>query len=427
MYRLEPEFLEAHQHHTRQIKQRRLLALKRRTLLAAAVIILILALLLAFAEVDLLSKNPATHMPDVYIGVDVGFGDKNDVKKVADAISGFANLIIIGSLDVTNDSATLTEVCDYLYQKGFSFIIYIGFSRNGLYPPQGPDTDFFNTTVRRWGDKFLGAYIFDEPGGKQLDYVPGSPHYVDRPVKQAENVSHAATQYIHILNGAITSYTGAAYYNVPNMKVFTSDYGLYWFDYRFGYNVVLGEFVGNMSKQLTIALCRGAANAQHMEWGTMITWKYTKAPFLADATEIYNDMVLAYENDAKYIVVFDSPDNQTATTDLGILTKDHVDAIEKFWNYASTHSRPGGDPAENAYVLPTDFGFGFRGPADTIWGLWPSNATAVKIWDDANRLIAQHGMNLDIVYEMLSNGDPVRLMYNQLTFWNGTIIGQSAN
>jgi hypothetical protein len=102
--------------------------------------------------------------------------------------------------------------------------------------------------------------------------------------------------------------------------VFTSDYGLYWFDYLFGYNVVLGEFAGNQSRQLTVSLCRGAANVQHTEWGTMITWKYNQAPFLEEADQLYNDMVLAYENDAKYIVIFNSPDNQTATTELGTLT-----------------------------------------------------------------------------------------------------------
>ena len=28
---------------------------------------------------------------------------------------------------------------------------------------------WLNSTKERWGDKFLGVYLFDEPGGKQID------------------------------------------------------------------------------------------------------------------------------------------------------------------------------------------------------------------------------------------------------------------
>ena len=395
--------------------------MKKRTVLAVMVVLLVFALLLAFVGIDLLSKKAAADEPNVYVGVDVGFGDENDVYRVANAVSGFANLIIIGSLQVTTDTAALTRVCDYLYQKGFSFIVYVAFGKGDYYPPQGPDQKFFNTTVRQWGDKFLGAYIFDEVGGKQLDYPLSK---ADKPVKLAENYTDAAQKFVHILNGALVNYTGPAYYDAPNLKVFTSDFALYWFDYLFGYNVVLGEFVGNQSRQLAVALCRGAANAQHMDWGTMITWKYNQAPFLEDADQLYSDMVLAYANDAKYIVVFDSPDNQTATTELGILTPQHLDAMKQFWDYASRYPRPEKDPADVAYVLPRDYGFGFRRPNDSIWGLWPSDALAPVVWNQSNSLIDQNGINLDIVYETLSDNLPVRLMYDKLIYWNGTVIGQ---
>jgi hypothetical protein len=192
----------------------------------------------------------------------------------------------------------------------------------------------------------------------------------------------------------------------------------------FGYNVVLGEFVGNQSRQLAVALCRGAASAQHMEWGTMITWKYQQAPFLEEPEQLYSDMVLAYENDAKYIVVFNSPENQTATSDIGTLTPQHLDAMKQFWDYASTHPRPEKSPAEIAYVLPSDWGFGFRRPEDNIWGIWPADSLAPVIWNQANSLINQYGDKIDIVYETLSGDVPVRLMYNQLIYWNGTVIGQ---
>ena len=388
-----------------------------KVLLGIFVFVFVFIFLFAYVGVNLFSQR--TYESDVFVGVDVGFGDETDVYRVADAVSGFANLIIIGSLDVTENTPALIRVCDYLYQRGFSFIVYVGFGVT----PRGPDQIFFDTTVKQWGDKFLGVYMFDEIGGKQLDYSPDSPYYSGKPVKLAANYSDATAQFVHVLNSALTDYTGPDYYNAPNLEVFTSDYGLYWFDYLFGYNTVFGEFVGNQSKQLAIALTRGAANTQHQNWGIMITWKYDQAPFLVDACQLYNEMVLAYQNDAKYIVVFNSPDNQSATTELGILTPDHLGAMKKFWNYAITHANPSGDIAELAYVLPRDYGFGFRNENDNIWGIWPADILSAKIWNDTNNLITTYGMKLDIVYETLTNDIPIRLMYDKLIFWNGTTIG----
>ncbi len=396
-------------------------------MVVVSVLLLVVVLLVAFIYVDVLPKE-VTNAPDVYVGVDVAYGDEADVHKVADAVAGYANLIVLGSIRVVNDTAKLTRVCDYLYQKGFSFIIYVGFAKSGYFPPQGPDQQFFKTTVKQWGDKFLGAYMFDEIGGKQLDYSENFPHYADKPVKNATDYTDATHQFIHILNGALELYRNASYYDAPNLKIFTSDYGLYWFDYLFGYNAVFGEFVGNKSRQLAVALCRGAAKAQNMDWGTMITWTYDQAPFLEDGEHLYSDMVFAYENNAKYIVVFDSSENYTQTSKLGILTNEHLDAMKQFWNYAKENPRPGKDPAETAYVLPRDYGFGFRGPDDNIWGLWyadglfPADALAPKIWNDTNSLISSYGMKLDIVYETLTDNVPVNLDYDKLIFWNGTII-----
>lgn len=387
-------------------------------------IALIGTLLVTVVGIDALMRPPQLAEPKVFVGVDVGFGDENDVYKVADVIQGYANLIIIGSSAVTSNTQKLINVCNYLYERGFSFIVFIGF---GPLKPNGPNMEFFKTTVKQWGDKFLGAYIFDEPGGKQLDYAPGTPRYTDKPVKEASSYSDAANQFVDLLYYYVVHYSGPTYYDVPDLKIFTSDYALYWFDYLSGYNIVLGEFVGNESRQLAIARCRGAANVHLMNWGTMITWKYNQAPFLEDAEELYDDMILAYENGAKYIVVFNSSANQTATTELGILTNEHLDAMKRFWEYIITHPYEDRYKAEVAYVLPRDYGFGFRGPDDNIWGIWPADELAPKVWNEVNALIAQYGNKIDVVYETLIDNLPTRLMYKQLIYWNGTINGSLDN
>ncbi len=394
--------------------------MKRRTILFISGLTLVCILVAALVSVDLFSEEKQKQQPNVLVGVDVGFGNESDVYRVADAVQGFANLIVIGSLAVTSNTTTLTRVCNFLYQKGFSFIIYVGY---GPVMPEGPNAQFFNTTVKQWGSKFLGAYIFDEPGGKQLDYTPSNPDYIDKPIKQASNYSDAAQQYVNDIYNFAINYAGPTYYDAPNLKVFTSDYGLYWFDYLAGYNTILAEFVGNASRQIAVSLCRGAANVQHEDWGIIISWKYDQAPFMEEPEQLYNDMVLAYESDAKYVVVFDSSGNQTPTTNLGILTNQHLDAMKEFWNYAISHPRVDEDPAEVAYVLPADYGYGFGGNNDTIWGLFPADALAPIIGNETNNLIAQYGTNLDIVYESLTDGLQTRLMYQELIYWNGTIIG----
>ncbi len=360
--------------------------------------------------------------------MDVGYGDLGDLVKVADAVQGYANLIIIGSQIVTTDTAKLTEACNYLYNHSFSFIIYVSY---GPVVPAGPDQQFFTSTVKQWGNKFLGVYVFDEPGGKQLDYTPGTEHYIDKPVKNASSYSDAAYQYTRTIYDAIENVTGRGFYNAPNLHIYTSDYALFWFDYLSGYETVFTEFVGNQSRQLNVALCRGAAHVLNEKWGVMITWKYTQAPFLESGAELYQDMETAYLNGADYIVVFNSPDNQSTTTDLGTLTSgqgSHLAAMKDFWNYAAANPRQSNDPATTAYIVPADYGFGFRGPQDSVWGLFRNSTLSERIWsatgiNRTDSLIAQYGRTLDVVYETITDGLPAKLIYDKLIYWNGTIIG----
>ena len=80
-------------------------------------------------------------------------------------------------------------------------------------------------------------------------------------------------------------------------------------------------------------------------------------------------MILAWQNDAKYIVVFDTPaPNHSGATPYGTLTTEHLNAMKTLWNHIKEHKHPMQYPAQTAYVLPKDHGYGFRRPNDTIWG-----------------------------------------------------------
>jgi hypothetical protein len=79
-------------------------------------------------------------------------------------------------------------------------------------------------------------------------------------------------------------------------------------------------------------------------------------------------------------------------------------------------------PAHIAYVLPRDYGYGFRGTNDKIWGKWEADSLAPKLWNDVNSLLSTYVLNLDVIYETKIDGIPIELPYDKLIFWNGTII-----
>jgi hypothetical protein len=199
--------------------------------------------------------------------------------------------------------------------------------------------------------------------------------------------------------------------------VLTADYGLYWFDYKGGYSSVLAEFGSNHSKEINVALCRGAGMAQNKDWGTIITWTYTDAPYIESADELYQDLVLSYRAGARYAVVFNYP----KIGSYGILTESHLDALRDFWNYVQGNPQDHGvDRGEVAYVLPDGYGFGFRSAVDHVW-LWDADDLSRKVWDDTKRLVSRYGSSLDIVYDDSDFIGAITSRYDKLFFWNETI------
>jgi len=338
------------------------------------------------------------------------------LKDLVDKVKDYTNLFVLGSVNMTFNRTVLDESCDYIYDAGLHFIVL--FTDNRKYWDR-PDSTVYEALFwiyearQKYGDKFLGVYRYDEPGGNQLDDGPYA--LLNRTEAAAYGTyTNASMHYVDYLSILIR------YYKYTSDEVFTADYGLYWFDYKAGYNAVFAEFGWNHSRALHIAFCRSAAKAYNKDWGAIVTWEYTDAPYIESGEELYDDMILAYKTGAKYVVVFDYP----KIGQYGILTEeqDHFDALKDFWNYV--HSNPqehGVIQGEAAYVLPKGYGFGFRNAEDTIWGLWNADDLSQKVWDDANTLIAQYGSRLDIVYDEPEVMEAVRSRYDKLFFWNETI------
>jgi hypothetical protein len=86
------------------------------------------------------------------------------------------------------------------------------------------------------------------------------------------------------------------------------------------------------------------------------------------------------------------------------------------------HSNPasfGSNPASVAYVVPADFGF--RSATDTIWGMFPADAQAQKIYNDVVALTAKCGAKFDILYDESDIINSKLRNYAVVYYYNQTI------
>jgi len=375
--------------------------------------LILLLIVSLFLTCGVFNKPP----PDVFVGIDVAYDNVAEIKQFVDEASSYINTIIIGSTGITHNFSKLNEACQYIYEHGMYFMIYA----HPIANPEGllVQRQWIIDAKPRWGNKFLGLYAYDEPGGRQLDNA--TLKVVKDEYWFADNFTDAADKYVSELT-LIISHTIDDQMCGVDLPLFTSDYALYWFDYKAGYDVVFAEFGWNYSRTLNVALCRGAANVQNKDWGVMITWTYTQPPYLESGSELYDDLVLAYENGAKYIVVFDTNENYMH----GTLKGEHLDALKRFWQYATDNPRAGDPPSDKvAYVLPKGYGYGFRGPDDKIWGLWEADDFSLKISTEVGSLISKYQISrfqnrLDMIYDDGLKAN-CSYGYSKLIFWNGTV------
>ena len=341
-------------------------------------------------------------VPDFFVGISVGYSDVDAIKVLIDTVSSYTNFFVVGSTGVSVVEDKLFEVCQYLVDKGMFFVVFVEIHFQ---------LDLIAEIQKKFSHNFLGIYFSDEQGGRQLD------GFKYRWVESAVNVSDAADQFVYHLHYYlnVNEIEGIKTNYVPSdFRLFSSDYGLYWFDYLAGYDTIFAEFGWNHSRQLDVALNRGSSNVQNKDWGVIVSWTYNNPPYIGSGEELYNDLVYAYDNGAKYVLVFDSNENYTQS----ILKEEHFEALEQFWQY--TLDNPVPEVVDRvAFVLPKDFGYGFREPNDKIWGLWVADEISLQISYHLGEFLKQYGTDLDVIYDDDLSIDQT---YSKYIFWNGTII-----
>jgi hypothetical protein len=366
------------------------------------------------------SSESESPVQDFYFGVTFGGNTTSEAKLLIDKVKGYTNLFIVASWDISQNESALNDICQYAVDSGMSVIVYFDYVFFNVEPWLWLQ-NWFETAQAKWGAKFLGVYLYDEPGGNQIDSNQWrSGPSAKRAMENASDYSDAAARFVKDIPSTIS------WQNVEKvgLRTFTSDYALYWWDYLAGYDTVFVELGWNNSRTQQIALCRGAANVQGKDWGAIITWTYYDPPYIASGPEIYQDMLTAYGAGAKYVVVFDYP-TYPENNPYGILTEQHFTAMKQFWNYVQSYPRStyGEADGQVALVLPKDYGWGTRRTQqrieDRIWGFWPEDNKTQVIGQDMHVLLRRYGLKLDIIFD-----DPqfnYQKRYAQIYLWNSTI------
>jgi hypothetical protein len=376
--------------------------LKPRWFLALLPILLIIfSIMFLINQADLTSHENSTK--DVYFGVTFSSSTTAEAKLLIDRVKSYTNLLVVDSGPVSKNETSLNEICDYATEAGLNIMVYFGLYDKSWQLP------WVDNASQRWGTKFLGIYHFDEPAGSLLDTNSTSLIIQSNPPQNYDDMANLFIESWQTMPGLHSLKTLA---NTPT--TFTSDYALYWFDYLAGYDVVLAQIGLNQSRTQDIALVRGAAKVQNKSWGVIITWTYNEPPHLESGNELYQDMLMAYENGAKYVIVFNSPQ----INDYGVLSQEHFDAMEKFWHKIQTDQNHKPISAQTVLILPKNYGWGMRNQNDTIWGLWSADEKSLQIWNTTQTLLKRYGSYIDIVYD--DPLFPVEDKYSEIYYWDST-------
>lgn len=377
------------------------------------VVPLLILLAVSFSLVQHSSQQKKASLDDCFVGVAFCGDTAEEAKLLIDKVKDYTNLFILQSGPISKNETATNEICDYAVTSGLHLIVYFGDLNPRVLSNQTMwRIDWVNNTAARWGDKLLGVYYYDEPGGIYLD--------TDWTKYQSGFMGHSYDSVAQRFINGFQRDRGTVLLKANSIPIFVSDYALYWFDYLAGYDVVLAQVGWNHSYAQDIALVRGAATMQGKEWGIIVTWKYDEPPYLDSGEAIYEQMATAYRSGAKYIAVFNYP--KLDGNQFGVLKEEHFDALKRFWNNAARNRSliSGSIVADAALVLPKNYGWGLRHSEDRIWGFWGPDEKSSQIWNISRYLLSEYGYNLDIVF-----GDeqlPINDSYKEVYFWNSQIL-----
>jgi len=100
---------------------------------------------------------------ETYVGVAYGGNSVAEGKLLIDRVKDYTNLFVLQSGTLQRDLKSVDELGDYAVSQGLFFLPYFGHYLESTF------SAWLEEAAQRWGNRFLGVYYADEPGGKMLD------------------------------------------------------------------------------------------------------------------------------------------------------------------------------------------------------------------------------------------------------------------
>jgi hypothetical protein len=375
------------------------------------VVTLSITLILVLVTVLFLTNTSAPQIADgsiCYIGVAFGGDTYDQAKAIIDKSKAYTNLFILQSGPISVNETATRQICDYATTQGLSIIVMFGDLAPEVLEQKNLKwrLTFVQDAKATYGSKFLGVYYYDERGGIYLD-----SDKANWPPLQA-NITYDAIA--KNFEDQMLRDGGTVALRNLSIPIYSSDYALYWWDYRSGYDVMFAEAGWNHTLTQDIALVRGAANFQHKDWGIIVTWTNTRPPYLDSGEEIYLQMRDSYKAGAKYITIFDFPYN--STNPYGIMGDEHFDALQRLWKDIVDKKITQNSEAKAVLILPKNYAWGLRHPYDRIWGFWGPDEKSPIIWERVQTLLNQCRYSLDIAFDDSAYAIPSN--YEAVYYWN---------
>ena len=137
----------------------------------AIILFSVLAIVLVVASLFVshqITRNNSKVAP-FYVGVTFCGNTTAEAKLLIDKVKNYTNLFVLQSWPISNNETAITELCDYAVASGLNILVNLGVNvtYNRVWTWQFP---WLKTAEQRYGERFLGSYYDDEPGGVQLDY-----------------------------------------------------------------------------------------------------------------------------------------------------------------------------------------------------------------------------------------------------------------
>ena len=171
-------------------------------------------------------KTQARVFPEgLYVGVTAD-GNLTTTIRLIDKVNKFSNMLVILNPEIVKNQTKLTKVCDHAQKSGMSF--YIHMSHPSYWNFDYNPFEWYYEAKEKYKENFLGIYLYDEPGGNQLDLGPFREFDFEMMPYDYRDAANTFTYYLYVQMRDFIKFD----------KIVTSDYGLFWFDYEAGYDVI---------------------------------------------------------------------------------------------------------------------------------------------------------------------------------------------